>query len=79
MTASTEVASDLENLYRNVRKRTLDLVKPLTRDDFMVQSVPEASPPKWHLAHTTWFFDRFVLRRYAKSWKVPDENFRFSF
>lgn len=79
MTASTEVASDLENLYRNVRKRTLDLVKPLTRDDFMVQSIPQASPPKWHLAHTTWFFDRFVLRKYAKSLKILDYNFDFLF
>lgn len=79
MTASTEVASYLENLYRNVRKRTLDLVKPLTRDDFMVQSIPQASPPKWHLAHTTWFFDRFVLRKYAKSSKILDYNFDFLF
>lgn len=79
MTSNREVTSVLEKLYRNVRSRTMDLVKPLSRDDFMVQSVPQASPPKWHLAHTTWFFDRFVLRRYAKSWKVPDENFDFLF
>ena len=47
--------------YRTVRARSLALATPLSAEDAMVQSMPDASPAKWHLAHTTWFFERFVL------------------
>jgi ergothioneine biosynthesis protein EgtB len=47
--------------YREVRRRTLELVEPLSAEDCTVQSMPDASPAKWHLAHTTWFFETFVL------------------
>ncbi|HEX5038005.1 MAG TPA: ergothioneine biosynthesis protein EgtB [bacterium] len=48
--------------FRNVRQRTVSLCSPLSTDDHGVQTMPDVSPPKWHLAHTTWFFDRFLLR-----------------
>ncbi len=48
--------------YREVRARTEALCASLTVEDHVVQAFPEASPTKWHLAHTTWFFERFVLR-----------------
>jgi ergothioneine biosynthesis protein EgtB len=48
--------------YEAVRRQTVALCAPLEREDFVVQSMPDASPVKWHLAHTTWFFERFVLR-----------------
>lgn len=46
-----------------VRRRSLELVKPLSAEDMLIQSMPDASPAKWHLAHTTWFFEHFVLGR----------------
>lgn len=55
--------SALAERYRSVRQRTEQLCEPLELEDYGVQSMPEASPVKWHLAHTTWFFETFVLAR----------------
>ncbi|MCL4438708.1 MAG: ergothioneine biosynthesis protein EgtB [Candidatus Thermoplasmatota archaeon] len=79
MAVNSERISGLEKIYQTVRNKTMELVRPISRDDFMVQSIPQASPPKWHLAHTTWFFDRFILRNYLKNWKTPDTNYDFLF
>ena len=51
----------LAQRYRAVRARSVSLAAPLSAEDAMVQSMDDASPAKWHLAHTTWFFERFVL------------------
>src|SRR5262245_15327820 len=47
--------------YRAIRSRTERLCAPLQPDDYQLQSMPDCSPPKWHLAHTAWFFETFVL------------------
>ncbi|WP_244244051.1 ergothioneine biosynthesis protein EgtB [Marilutibacter alkalisoli] len=57
--ADTEAA--LAERYRQVRARSTALATPLSAEDAMVQSMADASPAKWHLAHTTWFFEQFVL------------------
>lgn len=63
MTRSTEPMTSERWLaaYRQIRARTVALCAPLSAEDHVVQAMPDASPAKWHLAHTTWFFETFVL------------------
>jgi len=56
--------------FADVRQQTLDLCAPLELDDLGVQPMPDASPPKWHLAHTTWFFETFVLKPHLPGYLV---------
>jgi ergothioneine biosynthesis protein EgtB len=65
--------------FSAARRRTLVLTKPLTPEDMMVQSSPEASPAKWHLAHTAWFFESFVLREFLPGYQVFNPEFQWLF
>ena len=65
--------------FMRVRGRTVGLVAPLTPEDQMIQSMPDVSPSKWHLAHTTWFFEAFVLSRYAPGYTAFDERYGYLF
>jgi ergothioneine biosynthesis protein EgtB len=65
--------------YRAVRARSLALIEGLSEADCQVQSMPDASPLKWHLAHTTWFFETFVLERHASGFRPFDPMFRVLF
>jgi ergothioneine biosynthesis protein EgtB len=67
--------STLESKYKAVRSMTRCLVATLSAEDQMVQSCPEASPVKWHQAHTTWFFETFVLRPYLAHYRPFREEF----
>src|SRR5438876_5994573 len=58
---TASAGASLASLYRAVRQATARLCEPLAADDYLLQSMPEASPDKWHLAHTSWFFETFVL------------------
>ena len=65
--------------YSAVRQRSLDLCAPLTPEDMMVQSCPEASPAKWHLAHTAWFFESFVLTPFLSGYQPFHKDFYWLF
>ena len=64
--------------FGRVRQRTVALCQPLSAEDLQVQSMPDASPGKWHLAHTTWFFETFVLAR-DPTWVASDPAWRVLF
>jgi ergothioneine biosynthesis protein EgtB len=66
-------------LYRTVRAATLRLCEPLETEDMVVQTMPDASPTKWHLAHTSWFFETFVLRRADATYRVFDDRYNHLF
>jgi ergothioneine biosynthesis protein EgtB len=65
--------------FCRVRSQSLALCAPLTAEDMMVQSCADASPPKWHLAHTTWFFETFVLREFVPGYKPFHKDFIWLF
>lgn len=78
--AATTIAEDrILNLYRAVRQRTIDLCKPLQTEDYIPQPVPYVSPAKWHLGHTTWFFEEFVLVPFDRTYKRYHDDFSFLF
>src|SRR5437660_1469011 len=69
----------LATLYAQVRRATQKLCEPLVPEDYVLQSMPEASPVKWHLAHTTWFFETFVLEPHLPGYRPFRPEFRFLF
>jgi ergothioneine biosynthesis protein EgtB len=69
----------LAERYCAVRRFTERLAAPLSAEDQVVQSMPDASPTAWHRAHTTWFFETFVLQRYVDGYEVVDPSYGFLF
>ena len=76
---SANAAASLLRQFRAVRGATMQFLAPLTPEDMMVQSCAEASPVKWHIAHTSWFFETFVLSGFVAAYKPFDPNFRWLF
>ncbi|MCW3797840.1 ergothioneine biosynthesis protein EgtB [Sphingomonas sp. BN140010] len=70
---------DLAARLAATRALTLELARPLSDADACLQPFPDASPAKWHLAHTTWFFETFVLRDHAPGYRLFDERWPFLF
>jgi ergothioneine biosynthesis protein EgtB len=69
----------LLDFFLETRKHTEDICAPLEIEDYVVQPVVDVSPPKWHLGHSTWFFEEFILKPYAEDYQLFDADFAFVF
>jgi ergothioneine biosynthesis protein EgtB len=78
-TMNSERAEALAREYRRIRALTEDLAGPLSAEDQTVQSMPDVSPTKWHRAHTTWFFETFLLEPFAAGYVEHHGAYRFLF
>ncbi len=72
-------AAELRSRFAAIRKRTTDLAAPLPVEDQVVQSMADVSPTKWHLAHTTWFFETFVLAAFVDDYEPFRQGFEYLF
>ena len=70
---------ELKGRFFSTRKLTVDLAGPLSDADATVQSMPDASPAKWHLAHVTWFLESFILRDHVAGYRAFDDSFAYLF
>ena len=69
----------LTKKFQDTRNETLRRVAPLETEDFIAQPITDVSPPKWHLGHTTWFFEEFILSRFKPDYKRFHPDFAFLF
>ncbi len=72
-------STDLLSIYQSIRRHSEEICSPLQPEDYVVQPVVDVSPPKWHLGHTTWFFETFLLKPYSRVYKEYNPDFNFVF
>jgi ergothioneine biosynthesis protein EgtB len=70
---------ELKEKFEHTRKHSEEICAPLELEDYVPQPIIDVSPPKWHLGHTTWFFEAFVLEPHAKDYSLYHEDFSFLF
>src|SRR5215813_4096067 len=83
MAASIQIAEDLRaksiaDLYQSVRARTMEIVAPLEIEDYVIQTAEFMSPPRWHIGHTSWFFET-LLQAYQRGYKIYSKPYLFYF
>lgn len=78
MTPNT-ITTDLVKKYTDIRKHSEEICAPLEIEDYVVQPIVDVSPPKWHLGHTTWFFETFILQPNFPDYKFFDAQYNFVF
>ena len=76
---ATSRRSELTQRYAQVRAHSLALAEPLSAEDQCIQSMPDASPTKWHLAHTSWFFEAVLLASHLPDYRAFDRRFSHLF
>lgn len=70
---------DLTNNFDRIRRRTEELCKPLQPEDYVIQTMENVSPTKWHLAHTSWFFETFIIADYIENYKPEHPEYAYLF
>ena len=70
---------ELISFYKSAREDTENICKPLEIEDYVIQTTEDISPPKWHLGHTSWYFETFLLQKYKPGYKTFNELFNFIF
>ncbi len=78
-TQSPKIDHNLLQAYHKVRQQTERLCAPLQAEDFVVQPITDVSPPKWHLGHSTWFFENFILATHLSGYQLYNEKLNFIF
>jgi ergothioneine biosynthesis protein EgtB len=76
---ANNIVLSLRDYYLQVRKLSEQLCQPLEIEDYVIQSMPDVSPPKWHLGHVTWFFETFLLLPYLPGYRVFHPQFNYIF
>jgi ergothioneine biosynthesis protein EgtB len=79
VSAQTISPDCLSKRYQDVRQFTERLCQPLVTEDYVIQAMPDVSPPKWHLAHTTWFFENFILVPSSPGYRVHNSIYSYLF
>ena len=79
MTKQVDSEPTLAERYTRIRNRSAAICEPLAIEDYVVQPVVDVSPPKWHLGHTTWFFETFVLIPHLQNYRVFDVQYNYVF
>jgi len=69
----------LSEQYLQIRKHSEQICEPLQTEDYVVQPIIDVSPPKWHLGHTTWFFETFLLQPFLENYQVYNADFNYVF
>src|SRR5690606_33466470 len=73
------IKTNLINRFIDVRSATESICKPLEIEDYVLQPIADVSPPKWHLGHTTWFFETFILLRFGEGYEAHHPQYNFVF
>ena len=74
-----QTESLLMEQYETIRQRSLNICMPLQHEDYVAQPILDVSPPKWHLGHTTWFFENFILAHHLEGYQIFDERLNWFF
>src|SRR6478672_8444034 len=75
----TAQPNELRAFYKGVRAHTEQLCEPLETEDYIPQPVVDVSPPRWNIAHTTWFFEEMILKNYMPGYQQFDPSYGFLF